>query len=192
MKELKVYLFIALLAGVIGFGGATYLFSSKHPVFASRGETLQVYFSPKGGCTEAVVAQINAAQKSILVQAYSFTSQPIEAALIEAKKRGVEVKVVLDRSQYEAKGAAAGPLHDAKIEIRMDIKHQIAHNKVIIIDEAVVLTGSFNFTRQAEIGNAENLIIISNPDIAQHYAGNWNAHYEHSDPYNGETSRPRK
>jgi phosphatidylserine/phosphatidylglycerophosphate/cardiolipin synthase-like enzyme len=59
---------------------------------------IQVYFSPKGGCTEAVVKELNAAKTSVLVQAYSFTSAPIAKALLDAHKRGVKVEVILDKS----------------------------------------------------------------------------------------------
>ena len=59
---------------------------------------IEVYFSPKGGCTEAVVAEIQQAKQSIFVQAYSFTSTPIAEALVEAHKRGVHIEVILDVS----------------------------------------------------------------------------------------------
>ena len=60
---------------------------------------IQVFFSPKGGCTEAVVANLNKATNTVLVQAYSFTSAPIAKALVDAEKRGVKVQVILDKSQ---------------------------------------------------------------------------------------------
>jgi phosphatidylserine/phosphatidylglycerophosphate/cardiolipin synthase-like enzyme len=59
---------------------------------------VEVYFSPNGGCTEAVVRELNAARSTVLVQAYSFTSTPIAKALLEAHKRGMKVEVSHDRS----------------------------------------------------------------------------------------------
>lgn len=193
MKELKYFLIAILVSASLGVAGGYYL--KDRVQIKARGidqPAIKAVFSPKGGCTSSIVEIIDSARESILLQAYSFTSDPIEHALIEAKKRGVTVRVVLDRSQYEAKGAAALPLFEAGIEVRMDAKHAIAHNKIIIVDDEILITGSFNFTRQAETSNAENLLIIRNPELALAYAQNWKTHYEHSDPYNGETVRPRK
>jgi len=60
---------------------------------------IEVYFSPKGGCTDAVVSALDRATNSIFVQAYSFTSVPIAKALLNAKRRGIKVAVILDKSQ---------------------------------------------------------------------------------------------
>lgn len=144
---------------------------------------ISAYFSPKGGCAEAVVSALGEAKSTVLVQAYSFTSDPISKALVDCRNRGVTVKVIMDRSQYDAKGAVAGPLFDAGIDVRMDSKHQIAHNKIMVIDGAVVVSGSYNFTRQAEIGNAENILIIRDAQLAMAYTANWTAHWTHSDVY---------
>ena len=146
---------------------------------------INVYFSPKGGCTEAVVKEINAATKTILVQAYSFTSAPIAKALVDAHKRGVDVRVILDKSQRGEKYSSADFVQHAGIPIWIDAKHQIAHNKIMIIDGATVITGSFNFTKNAENNNAENLLVIRSPELAAKYASNWDAHLEHSEKYEG-------
>jgi phosphatidylserine/phosphatidylglycerophosphate/cardiolipin synthase-like enzyme len=143
----------------------------------------QVYFSPKGGCTEAIVKNLDQAERSILVQAYSFTSKPIAEALIAAHKRGVKVKVLLDKSQLHGKGSKLDLLVDAGIPVSIDTKHAIAHNKVMIIDGVTVLTGSFNFTNAAEDRNAENLLVVRDKAIARKYRNNWNKHQKHSERY---------
>jgi phosphatidylserine/phosphatidylglycerophosphate/cardiolipin synthase-like enzyme len=144
---------------------------------------IEVFFSPKGGCTEAVVKQIDAAKSEILVQAYSFTSVPIAKALVEAHKRGVSVRVVLDKSQRTAKYSSATFLDNSGIETFIDAQHAIAHNKVMVIDGERVITGSFNFTKQAEQSNAENLLVIQSKELAAKYAENWKAHFDHSEKY---------
>ena len=146
-------------------------------------EEEEVYFSPQGGCTEAVVNNLNWAEKSVLVQAYSFTSKPIAEALIAAHKRGVEVKVLLDRSQLRGKGSKLVLLDQAGIPVMIDAQHAIAHNKVMIIDGVTVLTGSFNFTTAAEEKNAENLLVLHDKALAKKYWDNWNKHSQHSVPY---------
>jgi phosphatidylserine/phosphatidylglycerophosphate/cardiolipin synthase-like enzyme len=119
-----------------------------------------VYFSPSGGATDTVVRELNAATTQILVQAYSFTSAPIAKTLVEAHKRGVTILAVLDKSNETKKYSAATFLMYGGIQTLIDDQHAIAHNKVLVIDSATVLTGSFNFTKAAEQKNTENLLVI--------------------------------
>jgi phosphatidylserine/phosphatidylglycerophosphate/cardiolipin synthase-like enzyme len=143
----------------------------------------QVYFSPNGGCTDAIIKQINDAKSEILVQAYSFTSAPIAKALVEAHKRGVKVEAILDKSQRTEKYSSATFLANSGIDTFIDARHAIAHNKIMIIDKTTVITGSFNFTRAAEEENAENLLIIKSKELAGIYIDNWKKHREHSEVY---------
>ena len=145
----------------------------------------QVHFSPKGGCTEAVVTELANAKQSVLVQAYSFTSAPIAKALVDAHKRGVKIQVILDKSQRTEKYSSADFVAHAGIETFIDAKHAIAHNKIMIIDCARVITGSFNFTKAAEENNAENLLVLEDAKLAAEYAANWREHRAHSTPYAG-------
>lgn len=142
-----------------------------------------VYFSPGGGCTEAVVEALGKARKTILVQAYSFTSAPIAKALVDARKRGVKVQVILDKSQRTEQYSSATFLANEGVPPLIDAKHAIAHNKVMVIDGETVLTGSFNFTKAAEQSNAENLLVIHDPKLAKQYADNWREHEKHSEAY---------
>ena len=144
---------------------------------------VNVYFSPKGGCTNAIINEIEQAKTEILVQAYSFTSAPIAKALLNAHKRGVKVQVILDKSQKSQKYTSATFLINSGIPTYIDSKHAIAHNKIMIIDKEIVITGSFNFTKAAEEKNAENLLIITSKDFAKIYIENWENHFEHSEKY---------
>ena len=168
--RIKIIAFLCALT-VSGFGQSTQ-------------EDIHPYFSPNGGCTEAVVNALGSAQKSVLVQAYSFTSAPIAQALVVAKKRGVDVQVILDKSQRTDKYSSATFLSNAGIPTFIDSAHKIAHNKVMVIDGDEVITGSFNFTKSAESGNAENLLIITHtPKLAQTYTANWKEHLGHAELY---------
>jgi phosphatidylserine/phosphatidylglycerophosphate/cardiolipin synthase-like enzyme len=144
-----------------------------------------VSFSPHGGCTEAVVAELGGARTSVLVQAYSFTSAPIARALVDAHQRGVRVEVVLDKSQRGERYSSADFVAHAGIPTLIDARHAIAHNKVMVIDGRTVITGSFNFTKAAEEQNAENLLVVRDAALAEKYAANWKAHADHSEPYAG-------
>jgi len=72
-----------------------------------------------------------------------------------------------------------GMLTDAQIELRQDGKHAIAHNKVMVIDQAIVITGSFNFTNAAASRNAENFLVLKSVDLAEQYRLQWLNHWAH-------------
>lgn len=142
-----------------------------------------VCFSPQGGCTDTIVKELNNAKSEILVQAYSFTSALIAKALANAHNRGVNVQVILDKSQKKERYTSATFLSNANIPTFIDDRHAIAHNKIMIIDNKTVITGSFNFTKAAEEKNAENLLVINSTELVKIYIDNWNRHKEHSEKY---------
>ena len=150
-----------------------------------RSPQWEVFFSPHGRCTDAIVKELNKAKSTVLVQAYSFTSAPIAKALLNAHKRGVKVEVILDKSQRTDQYSSATFLYNSGIPVRIDAVHVIAHNKIMIIDRETVITGSFNFTKAAEEKNAENLLVIHDKKLAERYARNWKEHERHSEVYVG-------
>ncbi|ACJ20105.1 phospholipase D family protein [Coxiella burnetii] len=150
-----------------------FITSAQASVF-QRGTYYEVCFTPYQNCTGEIVKMINQAKQSIYVQGYSFTSDPIANALVRAKKRGVKVLVILDKSQFAGKYySSAGYLIRNGIPVWEDFQLDIAHNKVMIVDKAVVETGSFNYTVSAQHYNAENVLIIHNKTLAHRYLANW-------------------
>lgn len=149
----------------------------------------QVCFTPGGECTEVIVREIGGAKRTLLVQAYSFTSAPIAKALVDAKKRGVDVRVILDKSQRTERYSAADFLANSGIPTWIDTCCAIAHNKVMIIDGETVITGSFNFTKAAQVRNAENVLVVRDRDLAARYAENWQKHLASSEQYVGRAAR---
>ena len=176
-KKISVLLIVLSIILIFPMAHATGLILKNTPV--------QVYFSPKGGCTEAIVSAIEKSKSEILVQAYSFISTPIAKALLQAHKKGVHVEAVLDRSQRSEKYTSATYLSNGGIPTFIDSRHAIAHNKIMIIDRETVITGSFNFTKAAEDKNAENLLIIKSKELAETYLDNYQQHKEHSEIYQG-------
>lgn len=136
----------------------------------------QVCFTPNTNCTAKIVRAIKEARRSILVQAYSFTSRPIIKALASAKYRGIDVKILLDKSLIINGNQYYSPIsyfQSQNIWIGIDYLPVVAHNKVIIVDDNTVITGSFNFTRAAQRDNTENVLIIHDFKLAQKYTDNW-------------------
>lgn len=164
-------------------------FSSPSLTYASdltlNNTPTQVCFSPKGNCTESIIQEINNAKSEILIQAYSFTSDQIAKAMVNAHKRGVRVEIILDKSNRTVKYSSGDFTAHMGVTTYIDSSHAIAHNKIMIIDKEIVITGSFNFTKAAEERNAENLLIMRNKDLAKIYIENWEKHRDHSEKYEG-------
>lgn len=144
------------------------------PAYAS---TVLVGFSPAGAGPSAesvVLAAIGGAKQSIRMAAYSFTSKPIAGALVAAHRKGVDVQVVLDRSQRKEIYTGATYLANEGIPVRINGQYAIMHNKFMVIDGISVETGSFNYTSAAAQKNAENVFYIEDaPEIAITYGKEW-------------------
>ncbi|HUT14400.1 MAG TPA: phospholipase D family protein [Thermoguttaceae bacterium] len=142
-----------------------------------------VFFSPNGGCTAEIVDRISRAETSVDVSAYSFSSPPIGNALIDAMNRGLAVRVIVDAGQESHSYSTAPVLVAAGVDVVTDSRHAIFHNKVIVIDKSITITGSFNFTKSAETRNAENIVVIRDIEVAAKYVENFQHHYRHSTPF---------
>ncbi len=176
----KSPIIIILLAFLVGYG-LGYEFAPDSDKVLNP--PIRACFSPEGKCTNLIVSSINRAQKSIYVMAYSFTSEPIAQALNAAHLRGVDVKVLIDKSQESEKYSQLNFLAEHKIPIYIDVVSGIAHNKVMIFDGRYVLTGSFNFSKAAESRNAENIVIIDDGSLASTYTKNWEERAEKARSY---------
>lgn len=129
---------------------------------------LGVYFSPKGGCEEQIIDWINKANSSIHILIYSFTLDSISHALINAQDKGIDVKVVFETTQIN-RFSEYHTLKATGIEVRNDTNSRLMHNKIMIIDTLMVVTGSFNWSNNANESNNENLIVIRSQTIAYDY-----------------------
>ena len=134
---------------------------------------IAVCFTPNKRCESLILDEISTAKKRILVQAYSFTDQYIAEALMAASMRGVDVRVLLDKSNIKDGRSQKGSLIAQGIPLRFDSPQGIAHNKIMIIDDHKIITGSYNFSKAAYTRNTENLLVISNPKLALEYKENW-------------------
>lgn len=137
-------------------------------------------FSPEGSAQQLVINTLNSAQQSINLMGYSFTSPEVVKALIVAKRRGVDVRVVLDSkgNQGRASVAAMNLMVNAGIAVRTVDNYKIMHDKIAIIDDVTTQTGSFNYSRAAARSNSENVVVMRNmPEVAQVYPGHWQSRW---------------
>ncbi|EOC9367908.1 phospholipase D family protein [Enterobacter asburiae] len=153
------------------------------PVPFTYASTIEAGFSPKGTALQLVIKTIETSQREVRLMGYSFTSPEVAGALIRAKRRGVDVKVVLDWKVNSAKGsagvAAMNLLVNAGIPVRTVRQFKIMHDKVIITDGRNVETGSFNFSRAAARSNSENVLVIRDyPVLAESYLQHWQSRWD--------------
>jgi len=148
---------------------------------------IAVHFSPRqgnrGGCLSAVIEAIEGAQTRVFVQSYTFTSGPICLALRNAHARGVRVEVLIDRGEAFGRPWLVEAMQDGGIAMRLDATAGLAHNKVMLVDDDIVLTGSFNWTHNAEFRNQENLLIIRDREVFAQYLRNWDRCNQGATPF---------
>ena len=162
----KVFLVVLLFIAIpkVCLGECLSSFSPK--------ATYEVCFTPNGDCAHKIIETIARAKKQILVQAYVFTDMSIAKALVAAKRNGVDVKIILDKSEINKQCKLIKFLrkHNIKVII-VDCSPAIAHNKIIIADE-ITITSSYNYSFGAR-RNLENIILINDAGVAKKYIENW-------------------
>ena len=139
----------------------------------TSGAAIAVCFSPEEDCAAFAVRAIDNAEREILVGAYGLTTgSGIVEALVHAKGRGVDVRLIADQTTPCPATNGVESLAAAGVPIWIDGQARIAHAKTMVIDEAVTLMGSYNWTRGAA-ANSENLNLVSSPAVAAAYAAHW-------------------
>ncbi len=174
MKKMNRTLRRCCLYGLISLS----LFAPVPAVYAASIET---GYSPEGTALQLVLKTINSAQQEIRLMGYSFTSPEVAGALVRAKHRGVDVKIVLDEkgNRSKASQAAMNVVVNAGIPLRTNGHYAIMHDKVIIVDNHTVESGSFNMTRSASSRNSENVLVINDvPEVAQTYLQHWQSRWD--------------
>lgn len=133
-------------------------------------------FSPEGSAQKAIINAIRSAKTELRLAAYSFTSRDIVKELVAAKKRGVDVKIVVDEKGNKSKHSisAMNTVRLANIPIRTNGRYAIMHDKFIVVDRRTVETGSFNYSDSANKRNSENALVLYNlPEVAEVYLEHW-------------------
>ena len=185
--------FLPLAFGLGVLVGGHLLDEPPPPVFETpNGPRIQACFTPQHRCLPLLIAEIQKAQREILVQAYQLTSKLLSQALLEAHRRGVTVKILADKTQEATSHSTVLALHQNGIPVRIDYKPRIAHNKVILIDGKTLIGGSYNFSTGAEQANAENVFILKDHPIIEAYQKNWKQRAQVSRPLTSPSPQKNK
>lgn len=152
--------------------------------------SVEVAFSPNEGAEALVVKVIDSAQQSVRMLTYSFTSVPVTAALVRARKRGVDVAMVVDAKNNLAEDRSGKAKHalnavvNAGGRVRTIGSYPIHHDKVICVDGQTVETGSYNYSAQAASRNSENVLVMwGNPKLAAVYLKHWERNWTQGADY---------
>lgn len=155
-----------------GYFGENSLENTPHPDLTIDGIRIETYFSPDDDTALRLIELILSAEESIDFLYYSFTSDGIADALLFQASQGVQVRGVFDDYQNRAGlGGEYSRLRGEGLDVHLDVHPEKLHHKVMIIDQAIVVTGSYNLTRSAEVRNDENTLIIHDPNCAEIYLG---------------------
>lgn len=149
--------------------------------------SIDVGFSPEGSAEQLVLRTLDEAHESIRLMGYSFTSPTIVKSLVAAKRRGVDVRVVVDDkgNRSKASQAAMNVVVNAGISLRINGQYKIMHDKVIVTDGQNVEVGSFNYTRSAAESNSENALVVRGvPALAQTYLAHWQSRWDGGQDWN--------
>jgi len=157
--------------GIFGRGNRV-----KNPVVVINGTRVENYFCPDDWCSDKVLKTLNLAEKSVHFMVYSFTDDSIGDLLVQKYKSGIDVSGILDSSQNKNSDFSEyGKLLSAGVNVSLHgTGKKLLHHKVFIIDSRIVITGSYNPTKNADTSNDENIIIIYNEEIAKQFEAKLN------------------
>ena len=153
---------------------------AMQPPAGGAAPAIEVAFSPDAGAEALVLKVINSARQSIRLAGYSFTSPAVVRSLTDAKRRGVDVKIILDDhgNRGQASVAAMNLIVGARIPLRVVSAYTIHHDKYVVVDDKHTETGSFNFSQAAAKSNSENVLVVwDNPIIARRYLAHWESRW---------------
>lgn len=137
--------------------------------FELNGTRISVYFSPYDRVSEKIIPLINNAEKYIYMPAFLITHDRITDALIKAKRRGIDVKIIIDANSTSTRNTKYKHLRENKIPLKTENYAGKLHSKTILIDDTYIITGSMNFSNSGENKNDENVLIIENEKLTREY-----------------------
>lgn len=153
--------------------------ATPNPRVTIDGTPVDVYFSPDDGVQDILVDIVGAAQESIYFMAFSFTADPLGQVILSRAESGVTVAGVMDEEQVKSnQGTEFDAFRRAGLDVYIDGNPGQMHHKIMIVDESIVIVGSYNFTNSAETRNDENLLVIYNQEIAAQFLEEFKRVYE--------------
>jgi phosphatidylserine/phosphatidylglycerophosphate/cardiolipin synthase-like enzyme len=149
--------------------GPTSPAQTPNPIVMLGGVRIESYFAPEDAVMPAIIEVVQGAQQSISFMAFSFTDYDLAKAMLDRREAGVQVAGIFEQRGANTEYSECNTLLDAGAEVRLDGNPRTFHHKVIIVDDSIVVIGSFNYSTNAAESNDENLIIVHDPEVAAAY-----------------------
>lgn len=146
-----------------------------------EGTDVQVFFAAEDDVVSHLVPMIAEAQQSIRFMAFSFTHDDLGEAMLERAEAGVDVQGIFETRGSETEESEMRRLYCADVPVRQDTNPTSFHHKVIVIDDEWVITGSLNFSQNADTSNDENVVVIAHKDIAAEFLAEFETRWEESE-----------
>lgn len=144
-------------------------YATPCPTVTVGNTTIECYFAPEDRAAAEIIEEVDRAAQSIDVMAFSFTSRELAKAMAGRVRQGVAVRALFEKQQAGSKYSQDDYLAGQGARVYLDTNQNNMHNKVIVVDAETVITGSYNFSGNAEKNNDENVLILHDPDIAARY-----------------------
>jgi phosphatidylserine/phosphatidylglycerophosphate/cardiolipin synthase-like enzyme len=152
--------------------------NTVYPELQIGNSLVDTCFAPEDHCGDKVIDLVKESQKSIHFMAFSFTNNAVGNAIAKRAKAGVKVSGVFEARNVSDEFSEYAYFKKQHMNVRLDGNKYYMHHKVIIIDDQIVIMGSFNFTDNADKSNDENILVIYNPNIAAQYLEEFRRVYE--------------
>lgn len=174
--KISPYLLALLIGGLLSFHLTEHYYTSPPSNKIPRGEkeAVKLFFSPNGGCAQHIIDTINQAEKEIYIAIYSFTQPSIANALVAAKKRGVDIHILANNPGNHSQLPYLKKEH--KMDIYIDSRPRAFHHKWLAVDKKILITGSYNYSKNAEKKNNEIIGHIESPAVVEKYYQDWKRH----------------
>ena len=167
MTTKKNYIYIIALILILGLG-IFLIYYLEARGGSDRTPDISASFSPGGGISKQIIKEINNSKLSIDIAMYSFTKSDIAQALVNARKRGVIVRIIMDDGR--SKTGNSKFRYFLSNNVNQKLVEPTMHNKFAVIDGKLLITGSYNWTNSAEKRNFENILFIRNsPEVIKKY-----------------------
>ncbi|MBN1993942.1 MAG: hypothetical protein JW953_14680 [Anaerolineae bacterium] len=161
----------------------------KNQTVVIGGTPIRIFFAAEDEAISHLIPLVENAQKNIRFMAFSFTHDALGDALLDKAKTGIDVKGIFETRGSETEYSEMPKLYCAGVPVRQDGNPRTFHHKVFIIDDQLVVTGSLNFSENADESNDENVVVVTNSDIAAQYLQEFERRWiEATEPEAGEMS----
>ncbi len=143
----------------------------------------KVYFSPGQDCYKAIVSEIGTAKRSVDICVFTISDNRISDTILGAQRRGIKVRVLTDNDKLNDKGSDIAMLAEKGLDVKVDRTSAHMHHKFAVIDDEIVITGSYNWTRSAAEYNEENLLVTQEKGVVRSYLNEFNQMWKKMEVY---------